>query len=110
MTVKEIASACGFETVSGEEALEREVYGVYICDLLSFAMGRATEDFAWVTVMGNMNTTAVASLADVACVVLCEKVKPDADMLKKAAEQDIAVLLSDRPAFETGLLIHDCIK
>ena len=110
MTVKEIASACGFEIIAGEEALERDVEGVYICDLLSFAMGRATEDFAFLTVMGNMNTTAVASLADVACVVLCERVKPDADMLKKAAEQDIAVLLSEKPAFETGLLIHDCIK
>ena len=72
-------------------------------------MGRAPEDSAWITVMGNMNTAAVASLADVSCIVLCDGVKPDEDMSKKAGEQDIAVLLSDLPAFETGKLIYDVI-
>ena len=31
-------------------------------DLLSLAMARAPADCAWVTVMGNMNTVAVATL------------------------------------------------
>ena len=110
MTVKETAEKCGFEIAAGEDSLEREIEGVYICDLLSFAMGRAPEDYAWITVMGNMNSVAVASLADTACIVLCDKVKPDADMLKKAQQQDIAVLLSGRAAFETGLMIREVIR
>ena len=58
--------------VLSEGRPEREVTRVFCCDLLSIAMGRAPADCAWVTVMGNMNTLAVASLADVSCVVLAE--------------------------------------
>ena len=39
----------------------------FCCDLLSVAMGKAPAGCAWVTVMGNMNTLAVATLADAAC-------------------------------------------
>ena len=102
MDVRKTAERCGFEIVAGEEALARDISGVYCCDLLSFAMGRAPEDCAWVTVMGNMNSVAVASLADVACIVLCDGVRPD-------AEEDIAVLCSGLPAFETGKMIFDTL-
>ena len=36
------------------------------------AMGRAPAGCAWVTVMANMNTLAVAALTDTACVILAE--------------------------------------
>ena len=110
MNVNEIAARCGFTVTAGEDALDRPVEGVYCCDLLSFAMGRAPEDYAWITVMGNMNSVAVASLTDVACIVLCDRVKPDADMLAKAKQQDIAILLSDLPAFDSGKLIDKLIS
>ena len=109
MTVQEAAAKCGFEIAAGEDALARDITRVYCCDLLSFAMGRAPEGCAWITVMGNMNSVAVASLADVACIVLCDGVKPDAEMMKKACQQDIAVLLSGHPAFETGKMIFDLL-
>ena len=109
MNVSNTAEKCGFEIVAGEEALERDITGVYCCDLLSFAMGRAPEGCAWITVMGNMNSVAVASLADVACIVLCDGVKPDAGMMKKADQEDIAVLCSSLPAFETGKMIFDIL-
>ena len=71
MTVKELAAACGFDTACGEG--DREITGgVYCCDLLSIVMGRAPADCAWVTVMGNLNSIAVAVLADTACIVLAE--------------------------------------
>ena len=109
MNVKDTAAKCGFEIVAGDEALTRDISGVYCCDLLSFAMGRAPEDCAWITVMGNMNSVAVASLADVACIVLCDRVKPDEGMMKKAVQEDIAILCSSLPAFETGKRIFDTL-
>ena len=63
MTVRELAAACGFEILCGGG--EREVAGgVYCCDLLSIVMGRAPADCAWVTVMGNLNSIAVAVMAE----------------------------------------------
>lgn len=109
MTVKDTAQTLGFRILAGEGALFRDITQVYCCDLLSFVMGRAPADSAWITVMGNVNSAAVASLADVACIVLSDGVQPDAPMLARAAQQDIAVLASDLPAFETAKAIDALI-
>ena len=66
MTVEELSNACGFEPLCMPHP-EREVSGCYIGDLLSWVMGRAQEDNAWITIMSNINVIAVASLADTAC-------------------------------------------
>ena len=74
MTSETLCAACGFCPAVGDG--ERTVTGVFTGDLLSWAMGRAKEGDIWFTVMGNVNTVAVAALADCACVVLCHVVHP----------------------------------
>ena len=85
---------------------ERSIEGVYIGDLLSWVMGRAKADDAWLTIMSNINVLAVAALADTACVVLCEGVTPDPALLDAAKEKEINLLRSNLPAYETALLLH----
>ena len=85
---------------------ERDVSRVFCCDLLSIAMSRAPSDSVWVTVMGNKNTVAVASLTDVACIVLAEGVSMDKDSLEKASEEGIAVLSTEFPVFDMALNIY----
>ena len=79
MTVSELCEACGFSPLVMPEP-EREVKGAYIGDLLSWVMGRAECDNAWITIMSNINVIAVASLADVACVILSEGVTLEEDI------------------------------
>ena len=62
ITVRRMAEECGFSVLAGADALDREADRVFCCDLLSFVMGRAPADSAWVTVMGNVNAVAVAGL------------------------------------------------
>ncbi|RGX55620.1 MULTISPECIES: DRTGG domain-containing protein [Anaerotruncus] len=102
MTVQQAAQKLGLSVLSGGEALGREIECVYCCDLLSFVMGRAPADSAWVTVMGNVNAMAVALLADVACVVLAEGAQFDDEAKQKAEQNDIAVLASPRPVYDTA--------
>ena len=85
---------------------EREISRVFCCDLLSIAMSKAPAGGVWVTVMGNRNTLAVASLTDTACIVLAEGVALDEDTLLKAAEEGIAVLSTEQPAFDIALKIY----
>ena len=85
---------------------EREISRVFCCDLLSIAMGKAPADGVWVTVMGNRNTLAVASLTDTACIVLAEGVSLDEDTISKASEEGIAVLSTELPAFDIALEIY----
>ena len=60
MTVDEMAARLGLRIVHSEP--DREYKKVYCCDLLSVAMANAPMDGVWVTVMGNRNVVAVASL------------------------------------------------
>lgn len=88
------------------EGNSREFEGVYCCDLLSIVMGRAKANDAWITVMGNMNSVAVAVLSDVSCIILSEGLLLDAEAAAKARAQDVCVLASELPTFELALLLH----
>ncbi len=105
MTVKEIAKECSFEELCIPNP-DREVNGVYIGDLLSWVMGRANADNAWITIMSNINVIAVASLSDVACVILAEDVKLEEDVLNTAKLKGINVLKSSSSAYETALMLN----
>ncbi len=102
MTVQELAEKTGFLLVTGKGSLENTPEHIYTCDLLSLVMGRAQPNDVWITVMGNVNSVAVAVLADVACIILAEGMALDAEAAKKAAEQDVAVLLSPLAVYETA--------
>ncbi len=110
MTAGEIAAALNLEIAAGEGGLSREAVRVFCCDLLSMAMGRAPEGAAWVTVMGNVNSVAVALLADAACIILAEGVSPDEEAVKRADGESIPVLKSKMPAFETAKAVFDLME
>ncbi|MDL2254155.1 hypothetical protein LJC49_08855 [Ruminococcaceae bacterium OttesenSCG-928-I18] len=103
METAELARLEGFETAVQGQA--RVVESVYCADLLSWAMGRAPAGCAWCTVMGNVNAVAVASLADVAALVLCEGARLDEEAHSRAEAEGIPVFLTHLPAFEAGLHI-----
>ena len=108
MTVKSLAEKCGFDSLCLPDG-EREVGGVYIGDLLSWVMGRAKADDAWITIMSNVNVLAVATLSDVSCVILAEGVTLDSELIKTAESKDINVLVSPLPAYETALKLQSLL-
>ena len=86
---------------------DRELSKIFCCDMLSVAMGKAPADSVWVTVMGNKNTLAVATLTDVACIVFAESVTPDKDTVAQAEKEGITLLSSELPVFDIALKIHE---
>jgi len=92
----------GFESVSLPDG-DREIDGVYIGDLLSWVMGRAQMDNAWITIMTNVNVIAVATLADTSCVILAEGVVMPDELVETAQAKDINVLSSAEPIYETAM-------
>lgn len=103
MTNHDIGNLADFTALSTAE--EKPVTAVYCADLLSWAMSRAPENGAWCTVMGNVNAVAVAALADVAALVICEGAAMDPDALEKARAQDVAVYQTELPAFQAALAV-----
>ena len=105
MTINELIKQLPL-TINSEGDLSREISKVFCCDLLSVAMGKAPADCAWVTVMGNVNTLAVASLTDAACVTLAEGTVLDEVVVEQAKTQGITVLATTEPVFDMALQIH----
>jgi len=106
MKVYDLIHAGNFKVLNEGANPEREISVTYCCDLLSIAMGRMPADAAWVTVMGNINTLAVATLADAACIILAEGCNLDEPALNKAREQGVTVLLTELPVFDAALIIY----
>ena len=72
-------------------------------------MGRAQEDNMWITIMSNINIVAVASLADVSCVVLAEGVTLEDDVRKTAEAKGVNILSSPLPSYETAKAVWENI-
>ncbi len=104
MTVKELSLIPEF-TVLTMPSAEREIKGGYAGDLLSWVMGRGEADEAWITIMSNANTIAVASLIDFSCIILAEGVTLDKELLDLAASKEINVLTTHLPAYECAVLL-----
>lgn len=105
MKVKDACHLPEFQILT-EGSPNRDISRIFCCDLLSIAMSKAPADGAWVTVMGNRNTLAVASLTEVSCIVLAEGVTLDDDTIAKAGEEGIAILATELPVFDAALRLY----
>ena len=110
MTALELAEKLGLTIVSEGNDRDRPVNGVFCCDLLSIVMGKAKPGAAWITVMSNINTVAVAVLADVGCAIVSEGIPVDEEMARKAEQQGVCLLKSDLPTFELALALHKALS
>ena len=97
---------CGDFTALSLPHPERVINGVYVGDLLSWVMGRAECDNAWITIMSNINVIAVATLADTSCVILAEGVTVDEEILNTAKEKEVNILTTELSAYETAVKLY----
>ena len=105
MQINILAEKLGWKLLTECDGGDRTAEGCYCGDLLSWVMGRAKADGAWITIMSNINIVAVASLADVACIILAEGVTLDSTVTETATAKGINILTSDLPAYETAMLL-----
>ena len=108
MKVNELAEAMDLKPLALSDG-EREIDGCYVGDLLSWVMGRAKENNVWITIMTNVNTVAVGSLADVSAVLLAEGVKLEQPVIDCAEARGVNVLSTPLSAFEAAVLIHGAV-
>lgn len=100
MKVLELSNQIFAKVVTKENTKQNDCEGVYVGDLLSNVMANIQEGNIFVTIMCNMNTVAVASLKDVPVIVFCENKQPTKQMIEKADECDIAILVTTYSAVD----------
>jgi hypothetical protein len=80
--------------------LQRDVTGGYASDLLSDVLAHSKEGDLWVTLQIHQNIVAVATMNNLAGVVLVNGREPEAETVKKAEAEHMPILVSQLPAFE----------
>ncbi len=110
MTVQELVEKMNLTVFCGQENINREIKGGYTSDLLSDVMGFAREGQVWITLQTHKNVLAIASLKELAAILLVKGNKPEDDMLEQAVEEGIPVLGTDAQTFETTGKVYQLIN
>lgn len=100
MTLQQIVEKLGLKPLSAFSKLSEEITGGYVSDLLSDVMANAKAGDLWVTLQTHQNIVAVASLKEIAGIILIGKREPEKQTLNKAEVENIPILLSELSAFE----------
>jgi len=99
MKVTEIVHKLDLTVFSGHEGLGREVTGGYTSDLLSDVMGHSKAGDIWITIQTHRNVLAIASLRELAAVIITNGEKPGDDTLSQSNEDGVPVLGTSMTSF-----------
>ena len=99
MTLEELDRQLSLKVHTAAGKLGTEVTGGYAADLLSCVMAKAQAGNVWVTLQGHPNIVAVASLLNLAGIIITEGMTPDPATLEKAEEQGIPILTTPLTTF-----------
>jgi len=99
VTLEEIKHQLSLDVCTAPHKLKAEVTGGYASDLLSCVMGRAQAGNIWITVQSRPNIVTVASLLNLAGIIITEGLVPDATTVEKANEEGIPILTTKLTTF-----------
>ena len=100
MKLTELIEKLNLDVKSAKWHLEREVTGGYASDLLSDVLAHGKEGDLWVTLQVHQNIVAVASMKDLAGIVLVNGREPEQETVEKAEAENIAIMVTEMPTFE----------
>ena len=100
ITLKDVVDKLALEVKAGKTTLTKQVKGGYASDLLSDVMANSEPGSIWVTLQLHMNIVAVATLKELAGIILVNGREPDKETIEKAEEEGIFIASSSLPAFE----------
>ncbi len=101
MNIREIAKTCEWEVLL-ESDPDADIRAAYTSDLLSDVMAHAHEADILITIQAHNNAVAVASLAGLKAIVVCNRRPVPEDMIESARKEAIGVYRTDRNQFETS--------
>lgn len=107
MKVKDIVNSNHLRIINNNCNLDNEISGIFACDLLSHVMGHAKEGNVLITVLNNINVLGVASLLDFSCVIFTHDTEVTEDVINKAKELEIPLLVTKQTTAEITINLHN---
>lgn len=99
MNNNKIIEKLGLKTVTKFKLKYKNVTGGYTSDLLSDVIANSKKDNLWITLQTHVNIIAVASLKELAGIIIVKDKEPDEDTLQKAEQENIPIFSTDMNAF-----------
>jgi hypothetical protein len=99
MTLTEIVEKLGLRVLTPKGVGDTKVTGGYTCDLLSDVMANSKTGNLWITMQMHQNVLAVVRLKDLAGIVIVNGRQPDEETIRKADEECVTILGTDKSAF-----------
>jgi len=100
MKLKEVIDQLELKVAGAGENLDKEVAGGFASDLLSDVMANSREGDIWVTLQVHPNIIAVATLKDLAGIVIVQGKKPEEQTVEKAKQEGVPLMVSELQTFE----------
>ncbi len=106
MKIAELVKELNLKVFEPGNNMDRILEGGYASDLLSDVMGHAKPDQVWITLQNHVNIIAVASLKDLAAIILVHGQEPGTDVLERAREEGITLLGTGLDTFRTAADVY----
>ena len=100
MKLKDIIKELDLEVKTRDQNPEAEVKGAYASDLLSDVMAHSIEGCLWLTLQIHPNIVAVASMRDMAGIILVNGREPEAETIKRSNEENVTIMVSKLSTFD----------
>lgn len=107
MNIRELANIGDIKVATEVFNPDNVITGGYTSDLLSDVMANAKKGYIWITMQTHLNITAVASLKEIAAVIVVMNREINKDTLDKAKEEKITILTTPLTSFQISGKIYD---
>ena len=109
MTLNEMQSLLKLRSVVEVTDASKVVEGCYASDMLSWVMAHAKENQVWITIQSHQNIVAVASLLNLAAIIVAEDVEIDENTSAKAIQEGIPLYSSKMSICELCGILYNAL-
>ncbi|MCG1011882.1 AraC family transcriptional regulator [Tepidanaerobacter sp. GT38] len=110
MKLNEIQEPLNLKLVTKVVNTDRVIRGGYASDLLSWVMAHAKEHDVWVTIQSHQNIVAVASLLNLAAIIVAENASIDENTINKAEQENIPIYSTDKSIYEVCGILYNLLS
>lgn len=100
MLLRELVEALSLEILNKGEHMDDPIEGGYVGDLLSDVIASGKRFDVWITVQAHENIIAIATLKDLAGIILAKNTKPLEETMSSAAEENVTLLRSPLTSYQ----------
>ena len=99
ITVADLVKEFELEVFCGADKLQSPVKGAYSSDLLSDVMGKAKDGDVWITMQTHRNIIAVASLKELAAILVVNGGRPEPETVASATSEGVILMGTKERSF-----------